>query len=167
MSVLGGHQFKNLSVMADTVIAVDYSNYAWAWGTVTTGQLGNGAATNRSSPVSVIGDRQFAVPPANVAELASKNVGAAFVILDTSGFAWSWGRNLEGQLGDGTVTNRSSPVSVLGGNQFKSLMLQDRIVGAVDKNNAVWTWGVNDMGQLGDGTLVGRSSPVSVVRVML
>ena len=40
--------------------------------------------------------------------------------LFTRGGLWLWGRNLYGQLGDNTVTHRSSPVqTVAGGTDWK------------------------------------------------
>ena len=36
------------------------------------------------------------------------------VALRQNGTLWAWGYNGQGQLGDGTVMNRTSPVQVLG-----------------------------------------------------
>lgn len=36
-------------------------------------------------------------------------------LIDSTFIAWAWGRNNEGQLGDATTINRSSPVSIIGG----------------------------------------------------
>jgi alpha-tubulin suppressor-like RCC1 family protein len=33
---------------------------------------------------------------------------------ESDGSAWAWGLNTDGQLGDGTKTNRSTPVQVKG-----------------------------------------------------
>ena len=78
--------------------------------------------------------------------------------------AWAWGRGSFGYLGDGTTTNKSSPVSVVGGftdwcqvsaGGYHSLGLRT--------NGSAWAWGVGLNGRLGDGTIVSKSSPVSVV----
>jgi alpha-tubulin suppressor-like RCC1 family protein len=78
---------------------------------------------------------------------------------DSAGLAW--GLNNRGQLGEGTTTNRSSPVSppalsnltAIAGGGFHSL--------AIQAGGAPLAWGSNATGQLGDGTTTNRSSPVS------
>ncbi|ETR67802.1 MAG: hypothetical protein OMM_11195 [Candidatus Magnetoglobus multicellularis str. Araruama] len=41
--------------------------------------------------------------------------------LKDNGSFWSWGYNLYGQLGDGTTTNKSSPVKVSGLSQVTKI----------------------------------------------
>ena len=69
-----------------------------------------------------------------------------------------------GQLGDGTLVNKSSPVDVIG------LQSGVRAVSAGINHSCIVTttgefkcWGKNNAGQLGDGTLVDNLSPVAVV----
>ena len=78
--------------------------------------------------------------------------------------AWSWGCNTYGRLGDNTVTNRSSPVSVVGGFcDWSQLSAGYRHSLGLRTNGTAWSWGENRYGRLGDNTTVSRSSPVSVV----
>jgi alpha-tubulin suppressor-like RCC1 family protein len=81
---------------------------------------------------------------------------------------WSWGRNQYGQLGTDNTTNRSSPVSVVGGFTDWSHIAGGRVVAGssmfgVRTNGTAWGWGRNVYGNLGDDTTTSRSSPVSVV----
>jgi len=78
--------------------------------------------------------------------------------------AYSWGCNNTGPIGDGTVVNRSSPVSVISGftNWSQVSAGQNRTL-AVRANGTLWAWGSNYTGELGDNSSTSKSSPVSVV----
>src|SRR5205085_492788 len=77
-------------------------------------------------------------------------------------FAWAWGLNTVGQLGDGTTTNRHTPVPV------RDLSGSTAVPGGgqhslgLNTNGTVWAWGGNDRCQLGDGTTIQRFTPVQV-----
>jgi hypothetical protein len=79
-----------------------------------------------------------------------------------AGSAWGWGRNLNGQLGNGTTANSSTPVQVtlspvaaIAAGWTHSL--------AVRSDGTAWAWGSNQYGQLGDGTTADKHAPVQVV----
>ena len=88
-------------------IAVRQNGTAWAWGCNNYGQIGDNTTVNKSSPVSVIGGFT------NWCQVAAGNRFSVGV--RTNGIAWAWGNNGDGQLGDNTTADRSSPVSVIGG----------------------------------------------------
>jgi alpha-tubulin suppressor-like RCC1 family protein len=171
VSVVGGFtDWISASAGSFHSVAVRANGTVWAWGYNSSGQLGNGTTTDRSSPVSVVG---------GFSDWISASTGQAHsVAVRANGTVWAWGSNniIEfligggqsviptGQLGNGTITDRSSPVLVVGGftdwvqvsgGSYHSL--------GVRANGTVWAWGYNGSGQLGDGTLISRSSPVSVV----
>ncbi|MGE5398468.1 MAG: Ig-like domain-containing protein [Chitinophagales bacterium] len=74
------------------------------------------------------------------------------IILNEDGTVWGWGRNEWGNLGDGTLENRKSPVQVTGLGGIKQIAASPGHTLALDKGGNVWAWGENDYGQLGDGT---------------
>jgi alpha-tubulin suppressor-like RCC1 family protein len=85
------------------------------------------------------------------------------VALKADGTVWSWGNNSQGQLGDGTQTNRSSPVQVAGLANILQVVAANRRSFALASNGTVWAWGDNTNGQLGDGTTGNvRLAPVLV-----
>ena len=83
--------------------------------------------------------------------------------------AWMWGQNSffgspRGNLGDNTIVDKSSPVSVVGGfTDWCQISAGRTSAAAIRTNGTLWAWGVGDNGALGDNTTVSKSSPVSVV----
>jgi alpha-tubulin suppressor-like RCC1 family protein len=140
-------------------VALRSSGTIWAWGGNDTGQLGDGTTSARSSPVSVVGGITDWV------QITGNVTGSngTVLALRSNGSIWAWGNNNAGQLGDGTTTNKSSPVSVVGGFTWLSVSSGGSHNLAIRNNNTLWAWGVNSGGVLGDNTTSNRSSPVAVV----
>ena len=157
VSVVGGFtDWCQISAGGFHTAAVRSNGSAWSWGYASGGQLGNGNITARSSPVSVVGGFT------DWCKISAGGVSSSAV--RSSGSAWSWGCNFNGQLGDNTVANKNSPVSVVGGfTDWCQISANQAHAAAVRSNGSAWSWGRNSEGQLGDNTATNRSSPVSVV----
>ncbi len=117
------------------------------WGSNKYGELGDGTAVTRNSPVPV-------------KELGSKvrSIAAGWnhtcATLET-GKTMCWGWNYYGQLGDGSLTTHVTPVSVAGLPGSASLMsLGWRHSCAVIEPGLVKCWGANEYGQGWDGWVV-------------
>ena len=83
--------------------------------------------------------------------------------LEADGTVWAWGNNFDGQLGDGTTTDRASPVPVKGLSGVTSIAAAGNGYSlALKADGTVWAWGNNFYGQLGDGTTSNRLLPVAV-----
>jgi alpha-tubulin suppressor-like RCC1 family protein len=76
---------------------------------------------------------------------------------------YAWGRNYNGQVGDGTTVNRSSPVQVAGENWAQVSAGNFSFTTAVTTDGKLFSWGRNTFyGQLGQNDQVYRSSPTQV-----
>ncbi len=84
----------------------------WTWGWNYYGQLGDGSRTYGFGPESVIAAPVQVSNLCNVRELAGGEEHS--LALTGDGSVWAWGFNSNGQLGDGTTTNRSAPIQVSG-----------------------------------------------------
>jgi len=145
--------------------ALDNVNRVYCWGWNQYGQLGDGTNTDKDTPVLINGGDLAGKTVATLKAGGTYNNGLTCAV-DVSGWLYCWGRNNEGQLGDGTTTNKNVPTLINGGALAgKTTVL---VVGgyrhtcAVDIDNEIYCWGNNSRGQFGDGTTNNQSTPVLV-----
>jgi alpha-tubulin suppressor-like RCC1 family protein len=77
-----------------------------------------------------------------------------------TGTLWTVGINSLGQLGDNTITKRSSPVQTVAGN-FTWIFCDNQ--SGIKSDGTLWLWGEGTGGQIGNNSTANRSSPVQTV----
>jgi len=134
----------------DFSLALKSEGTVWTWGQNNSGQLGDGTTKD---PRLVAAQVMGLTGITSVAGYATDSYA-----LKSDGTVWAWGSNSTGFCGDGTTTERHTPVQVSG------LTNVIAIAGAtaLKSDGTVWDWGPNGNGQLGDGTTTERDSPVQV-----
>lgn len=163
--IAGGKNFTRIFSGLDNasnpfMIGLQADGTAYSMGANANGLLGDGTNVAKSSPVLIAGSRKFI----QVSLMGQNNVSA----IDMSNNAYTWGDNIVGQLGDGTVVSKSSPVLVLGSHKWTRVMMDSCTTGqgpvlGIDTDGVMWAWGNNQTGELGDNTSAAKSSPVLVV----
>jgi alpha-tubulin suppressor-like RCC1 family protein len=171
---------KAIAAGSDHSLALKEDGSILAWGSNTSGQLGNGTNTSSSTPVQVNElDGVTAIDGGGDYSLALKDAGTV----------WAWGSNQFGQLGDGITTDGTPTIcentgvgaTVLSSCTDSNTPVQMREVGgitaiaaggahglALKNDGTVWAWGFNQSGQLGNGTntlgtnVMGINTPVQV-----
>jgi len=155
-TVAGGTNWKQVSGGYFHTAAIKTDGTLWLWGGNYLGQLGNNSSSNKSSPVQTVssGTNWKLVSCGKYHTAAIK----------TDGTLWTWGQASFGNLGDNTVTNKSSPVqTVSAGTNWKEVSCGDDFNAAIKTDGTLWTWGQGTSGQLGDNTTAHKSSPVQTV----
>ena len=115
----------------------------WAWGLNNEGKLGDGNTTTKTTMVKIV--------EANVTQVSAGSYHAAFIKND--GSLWAMGNNYgygqNNSLGDGTSTDRHSPVMILDSNvtfvnsgPFHTL--------AVKEDGSLWGTGFNQNKRIGN-----------------
>lgn len=153
--LLPGNQFwVQVSAGHDHSCALTNDGAAWCWGDNVTGHLGSGGNFARSfEPVRVASSEVFTTVVAGYYQSCA---------LAASGQMYCWGRNDQGQIGDGSNENRFTPVPVAGGLTFRALGGGDAFMCGITTGGATWCWGSNRSGELGDPTLPSQTVPVPV-----
>jgi alpha-tubulin suppressor-like RCC1 family protein len=136
------------------------------WGLNTSGQLGDGTTTLRTTPVEVCASGSGSGCPVLTGVVAITAGSAHTCAVTTGGAVKCWGANSFGQLGDGSTTGNSLPVDVLTlGSGVAAVSAAGGYTCALTTSGGVKCWGNNEFGQLGNGTTSGtgaNSSPVDV-----
>ena len=105
----GGTNWKQVSVGYRHCAAIKTDGTLWTWGQGTSGQLGNNAVTNKSTPVTTFAGGT------NWKQVSASDLFGLCAAIKTDGTLWTWGRGDEGQLGDNTATTKSTPVTTFAG----------------------------------------------------
>lgn len=126
----------------------------WLWGNRNYGVLGDGNSSgNVWSPQQVGADGGWL------------NVfcgGQATFAISATGGLWAWGRNNSGQLGDGTTTDRSSPVQIGADGDGWDYIASSSVIfsggctlgrrkNSGDAYGTLWGWGYGNSNAIGSG----------------
>ncbi|MBI3207260.1 MAG: hypothetical protein HYZ29_37325 [Myxococcales bacterium] len=165
VSAVGSTATEVSAGLGGSVCVLKQDDTAWCWGRNDHGQLGDGTTGDagcagvscKPSPVQIT---------ALGKDTVSISAGGVYACARTKNTKVScWGYNGSGELGDGTLAQKTLPteLAALGaGCSFLSAGLD--VSCAVKSDGTTWCWGRNDFGQVGDGTFSGsRTPPVQVV----
>lgn len=136
------------------------SGAAKCWGSNADRALGNGGSASKpeSAPVAVTG------LTSGVTRISS-GIYHSCAIFNASGVVGGvkcWGGNYNGQLGDGTIYNRSTPVAVSNISSGVTSISTNQYHSCAVVSGAAKCWGRNDYAQLGDGLKTTTYLPVDV-----
>ena len=146
---------KGLAAGARHTCALTRSGGVQCWGSNDGGALGAGLLPGG-------GDDGQAGTVRNLTDATDLSSGNAFSCAVTSGSVQCWGAGGLGQLGDGTLADRSLAQPVPGITDAVQVAAGDGHACARRSNGQVACWGQNGSGQLGDGSKTMRSKPTAV-----
>ena len=159
VSLPTGTTVKAISAGEAFGVALNASGKLFAWGIDNRGQLGDGGhRTGSTVPVRVH-------LPSGMTVTFVASGSEHSLALTSTGRVLAWGDNDFGQLGDGTTTERDTPVRITMPSSVKKVT---KLIGggvfslALTSTGRLLSWGSNVFGELGDGTFTDHRQPVRV-----
>ncbi len=151
-------QFASLTSMFSTMCGLTSGMVAYCWGSDLYGQLGDGSPPGGGSsvPVQVTGVAVWSMMSAGI------SVGCGV----SGGQGYCWGRNVDGELGNGGGANTNVPIPVAAppGATWASILAGALGVCGLTTAGAIYCWGDNEQGFVGDGTFTNRTVPTRVIQ---
>lgn len=134
---------------------------AFCWGAGSSGQIGNGTTDDINPTPSPVTTSNNTID-VDLLVAGHNHVCGRFDVDPIAVVAFCWGDNRDGQVGDGTTDDRSTPMGT-GIISPKALAAGDSHTCAIDGLDALYCWGLNDEGQVGTGTTsMAEPTPVLV-----
>jgi len=124
------------------------------WGHNSAGQLGNGTTIDSTTPVTVSGI-------STATAVSAGNDGYSCALLG-NGTVQCWGGNTFGELGNGTTTDSTTPVTVSGLSGVTAISTKYEHTCALLSNGTLQCWGSNFYGELGNRASGYFTTPVLV-----
>jgi len=157
-----------VSAGSSHTVAIRTNGSLWAWGSNGWGQIGDGTITTVDHWGNFINFNDHHTPIRIGADYdwGTVSAGAAHTVaIRADGSLWVWGRNLRGQFGNGTISNRAdnpSPIRVGMNYDWASVSTDINNTFAIRTDGTLWAWGDNEEGWLGDGTRTDRLIPTQI-----
>jgi alpha-tubulin suppressor-like RCC1 family protein len=161
VAVTGGLQFRQISAGGEHTCGITSENRVYCWGNNSSNQLGQptdagsetcGGNDCSARPIEVAGGRRFRQVSAG---------GFHTCAVTPLNKPFCWGFNASGQLGDGTTTQRVTPVAVqTGGRAFAAVTSGSRHTCGLTTGNRAYCWGSGI--QTGANTRDQQNTPVPV-----
>ena len=142
-----------------TTIAAGYDHscmivtgQAYCWGDNTYGELGDDSTVSSTAPVPV--DTSGVLSGVTLTQITAGN--GYTCALASTGRAYCWGYNADGELGNGSTANSRVPVpvttsGVLAGATLTQISAGEYAACGVSSAGAAYCWGQGTSGQLGNG----------------
>ena len=151
----GGTNWKQVGAGTNHCAAIKTDGTLWTWGINSSGELGDNTTTTRSTPVTTFaGGTNWKQVSGGYGHCAA---------IKTDGTLWTWGRAVDGRLGDNTTTNKRTPVTTFaGGTNWKQVSAGSFHCAAIKTDGTLWTWGSGADGRLGtNDTTTNKLTPVT------
>ncbi len=162
----------------------DGTNTLYMWGLNNRGQLGDGTNDdkNKPTPIDVDGDGILGNEKITGLNLGSYYSGVTLDSENESNVLYMWGRNDQGQLGDGTSNDKNKPTPIdvdgngkIGNEKIVSFSLSKRDISSytllllynetIETNinkYSLYAWGSNYSGQFGNGSIGASFKPLFI-----
>jgi alpha-tubulin suppressor-like RCC1 family protein len=137
-------------------VTVSGASQTRCWGGNVDGEVGLGDAIYETSPVAV-------VTITSGATSLSSSATAQHTCAVVSGAAKCWGNNENGELGNGSTLDSSTPVAVSGLTSGVTAIANGAFHSCAVVSGKAECWGANFDGQLGNGTTTDSGTPVTVI----
>ena len=149
-----GFTFDVVSAGLQHTCGIVTSGDAYCWGVNQSGAVGDSSRIDSFfAPNLVVGGHKYLA-----IDLADEHTCA----LTTTGAAYCWGLNGDGQLGEGSGFTQRFPVPVAGGIVFQTVTTGGSHSCALTPDGDAYCWGRNFEGELGTGTRLNSETPVLV-----
>ena len=161
--VLAGKTLSQIVGGFSHTCALDTTGAVYCWGLDSSGQLGNNSTAQSLVPVAVT--TSGVLSGKTITQIAAGNSHTC--ALDTTGTAYCWGANGNGQLGNNSTTKSTVPVPVTASGVLAGKTLSQVTAGfghtcALDTTGTAYCWGANGNGQLGNSSTTQSLVPVAV-----
>jgi len=164
-SLNGGETVISVTLGAHHSAALTSEGRLFIWGWNYYGQLGNGSTTDQNTPTDITSQFSLTSNETIVSVSLGENHSS---VITSEGRIFTWGYNYNGELGDGTTTDKYYPTDITSqfnlnsGETVISAYLGEEYSSAVTSEARIFTWGNNVFGQLGDGTTTDKFIPTDI-----
>ncbi len=145
----------------DHSCALKEDGTVFCWGLDDKGQLGDGLNADRAAAAPVLAVSVGAA----FTQAASQSIavgGHHTCAIRVDGTVMCWGYNANGQLGDGSTVNSSTPIAVNIPGGVSAIAAGFYHTCAIKTDGSPICWGLNQQGQLGNGLTTNSATPVAV-----